>query len=669
MANTQEEINQLRSEIAKHDRLYYQAARPEIDDQTYDKLKARLAELEAAHPEFQLAASPTRVVGDDRLDAFESYTHRKPMLSLDNTYSREALLEFGRRLERRFPAKTLHYLVEPKIDGVAVSLTYEQGRFTRAVSRGNGTEGDDITQNVRHIAGLPDFISDAPGILELRGEIYMQHEEFERINAARSEAGQETYKNPRNLAAGTVKLLDPREARARRLDIVLYGIGACEPAGFFSSQSGIQETLRSWQFPVLEKYWTAEDIESAWDCIEELDALRQNFAYPTDGAVVKLDDFDLQEQAGFTSKAPRWAIAYKFEAEQAETLLKEISLQIGRTGAVTPVAILEPVQLAGTTVSRATLHNEDEIRRKDIRPGDTVLVQKAGEIIPQILSVNLEKRDPKSQPFDFGQHLEKLGIEAERDPNQAVWRIVSQDDPIRQQRALQHFSSRACMDIENLGTAVVEQLVNRGLAKTPADLYELTIGQLERLDKFAEKSAENLHRALEASKSRPLWQLIHGLGIPHVGKQSAKDLEAAFPSLDALSKASEEELEAIDGVGTIMAQSIHAWFQDEQNQILLNRLRRHGLNFRSKRAAPQSNNSPAAGKTFVLTGALPSLTREEATAMIEEAGGRTSSSVSRKTDYLVAGEAAGSKYKKAQQLGVPFLDEAALRELLNASAS
>ena len=669
MADPQTEIARLRAEIAEHDRLYYKEARPEIDDQAYDKLKGRLAKLEAAHPEFDFDASPTRAVGDDRLEAFESYTHRKPMLSLDNTYSRDELLEFGRRLEKRFPGQALRYLVEPKIDGVAVSLTYEQGRFTRAVSRGNGTEGDDITQNVRHLADLPDRIADAPEILELRGEIYMRHEEFERINAARGKAGQKTYKNPRNLTAGTVKLLDPREARARTLNIVLYGIGTCEPAGFFASQSGIQETLQGWQFPVLEKYWLADGIESAWNCIEELDAIRQKFAYPTDGAVVKLDDFNLQEQAGFTSKAPRWAIAYKFEAEQAETLLREVSLQIGRTGAVTPVAILEPVQLAGTTVSRATLHNEDEIRRKDIRPGDTVLVQKAGEIIPQILRVNLEKRDPESQPFDFGQHLKKLGIEAERDPKQAVWRIVSQDDPIRQQRALQHFASRACMDIENLGTAVVEQLVSRGLAKTPADLYEISREQFEGLEKFAQKSAENLHRALEDSKTRPLWQLIHGLGIPHVGKQSAKDLEAAFPSLEALSKASEEDLEAIDGVGSIMAQSIHAWFEDGQNKILLRRLHDHGLNFESQRAAADIKNSPAAGKTFVLTGTLPNLTRDEATAMIEEAGGRTSSSVSRKTDYLVAGEASGSKYKKAQQLSVPFLDEAALRELLGKPSS
>ncbi len=664
MSHIQEEISRLRAEIAEHDRRYYKQAEPAIDDQAYDRLKARLAELEAAHPEFDFGESPTRAVGDDRLEAFESYTHRKPMLSLDNTYSRDELIQFGKRLEKRFPDSVLKYLVEPKIDGVAVSLTYEKGRFTRAVSRGNGTEGDDITQNVRHISGLPDRLEDAPDILEVRGEIYMLHEEFERINRAREAAGQEPYKNPRNLAAGTIKLLDPSEARSRKLEIVLYGVGACEPEDFFSHQAGIQEKLEGWQFPVLEKYWLAEGIEAAWANIERLDSMRQNFAYPTDGAVVKLDDFKLQQNAGFTAKAPRWAIAYKFEAEQAETRLREISLQIGRTGAVTPVALLEPVQLAGTTVSRATLHNEDEIRRKDIRPGDTVLVQKAGEIIPQILNVNLEKRPPESEPFDFGQHLKALGIEAERDPGQAVWRIVSKDDPIRQQRALQHFASRACMDIENLGSAVVEQLVQRGLAKDPADLYGLTVEEFRRLDKFADKSARNLHQAIEESKSRPLWQLIHGLGIPHVGKQSAKDLEAAFDSLGELAEAKEEALEAIDGVGTIMAQSIHAWFEDSDNRELIRRLREHGLNFDSKRSGMTNHDGPASGKTFVLTGTLPGMTRDEASALIEQAGGRTSSSVSKKTDYLVAGEATGSKYAKAEKLGVPILDEDGLRDLL-----
>lgn len=662
MPNTHKEIAKLRAEITKHDQLYYKDALPSIDDQAYDRLKAQLAELEATVPEFDFGASPTQSVGDDRLEAFVSYTHRVPMLSLDNTYSMEELLEFGKRLEKRFPDQTLNYLVEPKIDGVAVSLTYEQGQFVRAVSRGNGAEGDDITQNVRPIKGLPMTLYDAPEILEVRGEIYMRHEEFERINATRETEGQQLYANPRNLAAGTIKLLDPAEARARTLDIVLYGVGACEPARYFSHQAEIHEKLKTWGFSVLEKIWLTDGIEQAWTSIEDLDTLRQGFTYPTDGAVVKLDDFRLQDEAGFTSKAPRWAIAYKFEAERAETLLKEISLQIGRTGAVTPVALLEPVQLAGTTVSRATLHNEDEIRRKDIRPGDTVLVQKAGEIIPQVLSVNLSKRPADSVPFDFGAHLESLGIIAERDPNEAVWRITRKDDPIRQQRALQHFASRTCMDIENLGTAIVEQLVARGLAHNPADLYTLRIEQLLELDKFAEKSANNLIAALEASKTRCLWQLIHGLGIPHVGKQSAKDLEAYFDSLDAIASASEEALVEVDGVGSIMAQSLHAWFADPDHTTLIDRFRKYGLNFQSARI--EIGDSALAGKIFVLTGSLPTLTRSEATAMIEQVGGRSSSSVSKKTDFVIAGEASGSKYAKAEKLGIVILDEDEFKHLI-----
>ena len=662
MPNSQKDIIRLRAEIAEHARLYYKDAQPKIDDQAYDRLKLELAQLEAAKPEFNFDASPTQSVGDDRLDAFDSYQHRKPMLSLDNTYSSDELIDFGRRLLKRFPEQTLTYLVEPKIDGVAVSLTYENGQLIRAVSRGNGIEGDDITSNVRGIRGLPDSIANAPDTLEVRGEIYMQHSEFERINAAREAEGQALYANPRNLAAGTIKLLDPSESRNRQLDIVLYGIGACEPSNYFTAQSEIQESLNDWHFPILEKYWLANGIENAWKCIVELDTIRQKFTYPTDGAVIKLDNFSLQEEAGYTSKAPRWAIAYKFEAERAETLLKEISLQVGRTGVVTPVAILEPVQLAGTTVSRATLHNEDEIQRKDIRPGDTVLVQKAGEIIPQILSVNLGKRPVGSQPFSFSNHLKALGVKAERDPTQAAWRIVRKDDPIRQQRALQHFASRACMDIENLGTAVIEQIVERGLVKNQADLYTLTEAQLLDLDKFAEKSAKNLIAALESSKGCKLWQLIHGLGIPHVGKQSAKDLEAKFNSLEAIASATIESLEAIDGIGSIMAQSIHAWFADADNHTLIEQLKAHGLNFDSARQ--EKAEGILLGKTVVLTGALPGLSRDEATQMIEAAGGRTSSSVSRKTDFVLAGEATGSKYVKAKELEITILDERAFLELL-----
>lgn len=656
------EINHLRKEIAEHDAHYYQTAQPIIDDQAYDRLKARLEAMEKANPKLNLTDSPTQNVGDDRVEGFESYTHRKPMLSLDNTYNKDDLIAFGQRLEKRFPNHALSYLIEPKIDGVAVSLTYENGQFVRAVTRGNGSKGDDITQNISHLSELPKSLINAPKILEVRGEIYMSHAEFDRINCERAKAEQNLYANPRNLAAGTVKLLDSEQARARKLEIVLYGLGACEPHSFFESQSEVQEKLAAWSFPVLEKYWTCEGINAAWECVQVLDTQRKNFTYPTDGAVIKLNAFSLQDEAGFTSKAPRWAIAFKFEAERAETLLKSIEMQIGRTGAVTPVAILEPVQLAGTIVARATLHNEDEIIRKDIRPGDTVLVQKAGEIIPQILKVNLEKRPAESTAFDFQKRLDDLNIRAEREEGGAAWRVIELNDPSRQSRIIRHYASRVCMDIENLGTAVVEQLVARGLVSDIADLYQLEKTQLLELEKFAEKSAQNLLKAIEDSKSRPLWQLIHGLGIPNVGKQSAKDLDANFGSMNALKDAKVEDLEKIDGVGAVMAQSIIEWFGEAQNSELIERLRIAGLNFESTLTAVV--DGPLSGKIIVMTGTLPSLGRSEAAEMIEAAGGRTSSSVSAKTDYLLAGEAAGSKRVKAEKLGIRILDEAAFLELI-----
>ncbi len=663
MPDPKNEIARLRALIAQHDRHYYKDAQPVIGDQAYDKIKADLAELERTHPEISSTKSPSQSVGDDRLEAFKSYRHRLPMLSLDNTYNPEELIEFGRRLEKRFSEQSLTYLVEPKIDGVAVSLTYEAGKLVRALSRGNGVEGDDITQNVNHIEGLTDRIEDAPSVIEIRGEIYMRHVEFERINTERETEGKALYANPRNLAAGTIKLLDPLESNRRKLDLVLYGIGATEPTNFFSTQSEIQQKLKDWKFPVLEKFWIASSIEESWECIEKLNSIRQSFSYPTDGAVIKLNNIAQQREAGFTSKSPRWAISYKFEAERAETLLRNISLQIGRTGAVTPVAILDPVQLAGTTVSRATLHNEDEILRKDIRPGDTVLVQKAGEIIPQVLGVNLEKRPPDSQAFDFGDHLKELGIEAQRDPDQAVWRIVGKEDPIRLKRALEHYAGRSCMDIDNLGIAVIEQLVNRGLVTTIPELYTLSQTDVLTLEKFAEKSAQNLITAIESSKNRELWKLIHGLGIPHVGKQSSKDLDTNFDSLDTICEATTEQLEAVEGLGSIMAQSIKNWFSDIDNKELITQLKSHGLNFKSSRQAHLGG--ALSNKTIALTGSLPSMTRDEATQLIEAAGGRTSSTVSKKTDYLLCGEASGSKYIKAEKLNIAILDEIAFRRLLD----
>ncbi len=658
-------IDQLREEIGKHDHLYHKLSEPEISDFEYDILKKELEALEAELPQDQRKDSPTQSVGDDRLEAFEQYQHRQPMLSLDNTYNQEELFEFDQRLKRVLDREgPLDYVVEPKIDGVAVSLTYEDGVFVRAVTRGNGSEGDDVTQNVANIESIPRQLigTDLPRWIEVRGEIFMRLEEFERLNQDRAAAGEALFANPRNLASGTVKMLDQVEARKRKLDIVLYGLGACEPQTF-SKQSDFHQWLKDQSFPVVQMLESVSGIDQAWDSIQNLDTERINFDYATDGAVVKVDDIALQKEAGFTSKAPRWAIAYKFKAEEAETILGKITIQIGRTGKLTPVANLKPVQLAGTTVKRATLHNEDEIQRKDIREGDTVIIQKAGEIIPQVVRVLVEKRPADSLPFSFPALLDSMGIKAERIPGEAAWRILGDDNPVQVRRKIVHYASRQCMDIENLGTAVVDQLVTEGLIHDIADLYTLESGQLEPLEGFARKSAENLVNGIQASKTADLWRLIHGLGIPHVGAQGAKDLVQAFHALDRLSAASTEDLAAVHGVGNIMAESIHTFFAADKNKQLIDRLKAHGLKLEEERA--ETGEQPLSGKTVVLTGSLPSLSRGEATAMIEAAGGRASSSVSKKTDYVLAGESAGSKLDKARKLGIPILGEAEFLNLLS----
>ncbi|MGJ3243448.1 MAG: NAD-dependent DNA ligase LigA [Opitutales bacterium] len=656
-------IEALRAEIERHDRLYHREASPEISDFAYDMLKQELEALEGQAGDSK-QDSPTAKVGDDRREGFVTVRHGQPMLSLDNTYSRDELFDFDARLRRQFPdCATLPYVVEPKIDGVAVCLTFEKGRFVRAVTRGNGVEGDDITANAVNIRDLPKALSGGtiPDRIEIRGEIYMTLEEFSRINREREKQGLDLFKNPRNLAAGTVKLLDPRLSRERELRIVLYGLGLCEPNPF-KTQSAFHEALNQWQVPMVELLQRADGIEAAWACIEKLDAARSDFAYATDGAVIKLDDIGRQQEAGFTSKAPRWAIAYKFAAEQAETKLNAITLQIGRTGKLTPVAHLEPVELAGTTVARATLHNEDEIARKDIREGDTVVVEKAGEIIPQVISVVTEKRPPDTQPFDFAAAVKAMGLEAERPEGDAAWRLVGDDNPVQVRRRIIFFASRPCMDIENLGEAVVDLLVTEGLIADIPDLYRLRVEDLLPLERFAQKSAENLVNAIDASRQNEVWRLLHGLGIPHVGAQAAKDLIRAFRSLDKLMAADAEPLEAVDGVGPTMAASIVDWFAKDTNHQRVLALREAGLKWAE--AQPEADSDKLDGKTFVLTGTLPSMTRDAATALIERHGGRTASSVSKKTDYVVAGDSAGSKRAKAENLGVPILDEAGLRALV-----
>lgn len=685
------QIARLRTEIAAHDERYYRQARPEISDFDYDQLKRALADLEAAHPAEAAAlggASPVRRVGDDRSEGFARVKHRFGMTTLDNTYDAGELRDFHARLVKAFGTGDLAYTVEPKIDGVAVSLTYENGHFTRAVTRGDGEEGDDITANVRTIRSLPALLASAPAgddlfaaaaalpqLIEIRGEIFMRDEEFRRINAAQDEAGEPPYANPRNLAAGTIKLLDPAIVATRKLEIVLYGLGACEPApdaeplGGFDSQSSFQARLRAWGLPVVEKFWAVRGVEAVLASIAELDALRRGFAYPTDGAVVKLDAFAQQRVVGYRGEgqaarklSPRWACAYKFAPDRAQTRILAITLQVGRTGAVTPVAELEPVLLAGSTVKRATLHNADEIARKDVRVGDTVLVEKAGEIIPAVIEVVLAKRPADSAAYVFPSDCPACGTPLAREEGGVKWMCVNADCPEKTRRRIEHFASKACVDIDGLGEEVVELLLSKKLIRGVSDLFLLTQAQLLPLKKSGEVWAGNLVNAIAARRTADLWRVIHGLGIPQVGATAAKDLARRFRSLDGLSEATLNEIIQIDGFGEKTAESVRAWFNQPSNRMLVAEL----LAARVSPTPPAASSvgGTLAGKTLVLTGTLPSLSREEAQAMIETAGGKVSGSVSKKTHYVVAGEEAGSKLEKARALGVEVLDETGLRALL-----
>jgi DNA ligase (NAD+) len=677
-SEAQKKIAALRAEIARHDERYYRQARPEIGDHEYDLLKRDLAGLEAKFPDAAKAAgaeSPTARVGDDRAEGFVTVRHRQPMQSLDNTYSEAELREFHARLARLLGREDLSYVVEPKIDGLAVSLTYEKGRFVRAVTRGNGVEGDDVTANALTIHKFPRELkataqAPVPRLIEIRGEIYMTLAEFQRINAARDEEGEERYANPRNLAAGTIKLLDPREVAQRRLEIVLYGIGACDPAqAGGDTQSGYHARVRAWGLPTVEKFWKAVGIDEAWKAVGELERLRRGFAYATDGAVIKLDSLALQREAGSTSKAPRWAMAYKFAAERAETRLLDITVQVGRTGVLTPVAELEPVLLAGSTVSRATLHNQDEIARKDIRVGDYVFVEKAGEVIPAVIGVDVARRTPKCVVFKFPTRCPSCGTAVVQAEGEVALRCPNYECPVQVRRRVRHFASKACVDIDGLGEAMVDLVVEKGWVKSIADIYGLKRADLLGLGKSVEKSTDNLLAAIEASKGAELWRFIHGLGIPHVGAAAAKDLAARFGSLEALSESKFEDYvgkgkeSLIAGIGGTMAGAIVDHFNQPINRTLIRDLAKAGVSPKPP-AAAKPGTGPLLGKTFVLTGTLPSMTRDEASAKIEAAGGKIASSVSKKTSYVLAGSDAGSKLEKAKSLGVAVIGEAELAALL-----
>jgi DNA ligase (NAD+) len=665
---SQVRIADLRRQIAHHDRLYYEQAKPEISDREYDALYRELVDLERAHPELLTPDSPTQKVGGRPQGAFAQVRHLVPMQSLDNTYSAEEIGDFVERLQRLLPGEEIPFTIEPKVDGVAICLLYEKGRLVRAATRGDGTTGDEVTRNIRTIGVIPTTLhGKAPDVLEVRGEVYLPKETFARINAERDERGLPTFANPRNAAAGTLKQLDPNIVAERKLSAVFYGYGAVEPASalpermveFFSQ-------LKSWGLPVNPRHWLARDASGVMAAITELGVIRRDFPFETDGAVIKADRIEQHARLGSTSKAPRWAIAYKYEPEQARTRLLNITVQVGRSGVLTPVAELEPVFVAGSTVSRATLHNEEEIARKDLRIGDWVLVEKAGDVIPAVVKVLTEERDGSEKEFKMPTQCPVCGSPVSRAEGEVAVRCTNLACAAQARRRIEYFASRTAMDIEGLGEAMVTQLCDAGLVTNVADLYVLTAEQLLPLERMGEKSVNNLLEAIAASRNQPLWRLLAALGIPHVGVTVARTLAVSFGTLDRLAAASEEELVAVEEIGPIMATAIHGWFRNPSVTALLEKLRTAGLNFgeRDAKGSAPAADGPLKGTTWVLTGTL-SMPREEAAEIIRSKGGKVSGSVSAKTTYLLAGEESGSKLEKAQKLGVKVLSEEEFRKLVD----
>jgi DNA ligase (NAD+) len=688
---------QLVERTRAHDYAYYVLAQPTISDAEYDRCYRELRDLEQAHPELVTPDSPTQRVGGAPVGEFAAVKHVERMMSLDNTYSRGEVQDFVGRVQRLLPGVTLAWTVEPKIDGVAVSLRYENGRLTVGATRGDGETGDDITGNLKTIKSVPlqlhwhadsdggavtvareggsqrqmDWLAVAPSraiprVLEVRGEVFMTAAGFARMNEERENAGEERFANPRNATAGSLKQLDPRMVATRPLDLVLYGVGQVEsssPAAVPQTQQELLAWLRQLGLKTPERVWYCQQPDDLFAAIDELDQVRRTFAYETDGAVIKLDAFALRRQIGVTAKAPRWAIAYKYAPEQARTRLKAITIQVGRTGALTPVAELEPVFLSGSTISRATLHNEDELRRKDIRVGDLVIIEKAGEVIPAVVSVDLSQRRGNEQPFEFPRSCPECGSKVARtilgagEDAGAVWRCANPDCPAQIRGRIEHWCSRGAMDIEGAGEVLVCQLVKQGLVRDVADLYRLTVFDVAPLERMGAKSAQNFIASIAESKQRELWRVLFGLGILHVGAGVAKALARHFTSIDEIKRAAPSELTSVPDIGEVIAQSTVQWWGDPTNVKLIERLRAAGLNLQSARTSNAGSQQRFQGKVFVLTGTLPNLTREQATARIESLGGKVTGSVSRKTDYVLAGADPGSKLAKAQELGVEVIDE------------
>jgi DNA ligase (NAD+) len=657
----------LRTSIRRHDHLYYVLAEPEITDAEYDRLLRELKQLEERFPVLVTPDSPTQRVGGEPLETFATVRHRVPMLSLGNAYSAEELEAFDERVRKGLEDEAYEYVVELKVDGVAVSLRYEKGRFVQGSTRGDGVRGDDISANLRTVRSIPlSFIAKDPSLrtLEARGEIYLPRKGFDRLNEEREREGEPLFANPRNAAAGSLKLLDPSLVANRPLDIFIYGV-AESPGGRYRTHYETLMALKQAGLRVNPHVRRCRTLEEAVRYCNEWEAKRDSLDYDIDGIVLKVNRFDQQLKLGQTAKEPRWAVAYKFPAREAVTTLNNIVLRVGRTGAVTPTAELEPVNLSGTTVSRATLHNADEIQRKDIRIGDTVVIEKGGEIIPKVVRVVTEKRTGKEKPFRMPEACPTCGGKLRRDEEEVAWRCENVACPAQLKRTLEHFAGRGAMDIEGLGTVMVESLVDQGLVKDYGDLYSLKMKDLLALERMGEKSASNLLAGIEASKERPYERVLFALGIRHVGLTAARLLAERFPSLDELSRATPEEIDEIPGVGTTIAQSLADFLSRKSNLAVIAKLREAGVRMKAEKEGA-GKPKKLAGKTFVLTGILQRYSREDASEKIIALGGRTSDSVSRKTDYLVVGADPGSKLKKAKTLGVKILSEEEFEVLIKA---
>jgi DNA ligase (NAD+) len=660
MPSVKERAHELRRLINHHNHLYYVEAQPEISDREFDRLLDELKKIEAEHPELVTPDSPTHRVGGQPIEGFTTVRHRAPMLSIDNTYSAEELREFDRRVRKLLGGAAVTYVVELKIDGVAVSLTFEDGVLTVGATRGDGVMGDDVTHNLRTIGSLPlQLRTDAPPkLFEARGEVYLERADLARINRERTDKGLEVFANPRNLAAGTLKMLDPRVAAQRRLRLFTYSLGVCEGVEVKAHREAL-DLLRRFGFPVNPHIETFDSIDKVIAYCDSWAGRRNELPYDTDGMVIKVNDIGQQRRLGSTSKAPRWVVAYKFAAEQALTKLVKIELQVGKLGTLTPVGHLEPVRLAGTTVKRASLHNADYLTSKDIRIGDMVVVEKAGEIIPYVVRSEPAARTGNERVFHWPSKCPLCGSPVERDKNGVFYRCTGKSCQAQLKRQLRSFAQRSAMDVEGLGVEIINQLVDNGLVRSIPDLYRLTKEQLLELERMGDKSAQNLLDGLEASKKRGLARVLAGLAIPHVGTGVAELLAQEFPRLDALMKASEEELANVSGIGPIIAKSVHAYFQSTQGRKIVEDLRSLSVKLtEDARPAPAAKaGADLTGKTFVVTGTLEHYSREDIESLIKSLGGKATGSVSKNTDFVIAGDKAGSKREKALALGVKILTE------------